>query len=119
MLHKFSDMFIDKDFVNVTQDFDNALLYNCIWHKLNGVTLKNCDLNHSKIPIQKIEDILNFTVTLNCKSFNNVELSELVFNLFLILLYKTKGNDTKRRKILELIGTEEAKKLLSTLEGIE
>jgi hypothetical protein len=76
-------------------------------------------MNGSKLLTDKIEDALGLTATLDCHSFDNVELSPLLFDLFLVLLLKTKGNETKRRKLIQVIGEDRVRQLLSQLSEIE
>ena len=119
MLRAFAEQHIDEDLTKTTADFDNALLFNCKFDNLRGRTFKNCDLNHSEFLTDKLEDLLDFTLTLNCGSFENVRLSEMVFDVLLLLIYKTKGNDSKRRKLLNVIGKEKAEALLKQLALLE
>jgi len=119
MLRAFAEQHIDEDLTKTTADFDNALLFNCKFDNLRGRTFKNCDLNHSEFLTDKLEDLLDFTLTLNCGSFENVRLSEMVFDVLLLLIYKTKGNDSKRKKILSVVGTARARELLYQLENLE
>ena len=119
MLRVFTEQHIDEDLTAIDRDFDNALLVNCKFKNLRGLTFKNCDLNYSEFLTDRIEDLLGFTLTLDCNSFQNVTLSETIFDVLLLLLFKTKGNDTKRRKLLEVIGKEKAEALLKQLELLE
>src|SRR5258706_10758061 len=105
-LHKFSEEYIDADMTVCKKEFDNALLYHCRFKDLRNVTIKNCDMNQSEILSDRIEDLVGFCATFSCKHFNNVKLSELVFDIFLMLLVQTKGNDLKRLKLLEIVGKE-------------
>lgn len=95
------------------------LFYNCIFDDLNDLVLSNCDLSNSKIITNDIRKCMNFTVTINCNSVRNVEVSELVFDLFLIMMSKTKGNDEKRQKLLDIVGKDKADKLLNIVSRLE
>jgi len=119
MLRKFSETHIDKDLTETATDFENALLFNCKFRDLRGKSFINCDLNHSEFLTDRVEDLLNFSLTLNCHSFRNVVLSETIFDLLLLLLFITKGNDSKRKKLLSVVGADRARKLLRQLEDLE
>lgn len=118
-VHKFSSITMDRDCQGVSGFHDNELFFNCVFKKLNGLTLKNCDLNRSKFITDDLRDALGFTLTLDCNSFSDVEYSELLFDLLLLMLYKSKGNDTKREQLLGVVGRERADKLLNILARLE
>jgi hypothetical protein len=119
-LHNFSQTYIDKQLKEEFVGYhENELLFNCELHSVRGLTLKNCDLNRTRLLVEDMQKALDFTVTLDCKSFNNVELSPLLFDLLLILLLKTKGNTDKRNKIITLLGKERISELLKQMEGLE
>ena len=119
MLREFSQQHINEDLTETVSDYDNALLFGCKFRKLRGRTFKNCDLNYSEFVTDNIKELLGFTLTLSCHSFKNVRLSPLVFNLLILLLLQTLGNDTKRRKLLSVIGKKTAKELLKRMEELE
>lgn len=98
---------------------ENELFFNCQFDKVNDLVLKDCDLNQSRFTTSSVKDVLGLTMTLNCHSFQNVEFSELLFDLFMILAYKSKGNDEKREKLLDVIGRGRAAALLKVLNQIE
>lgn len=110
---------IHEDCSSLTGTFEDHVFYGCHFNKLNGLALKNCDLNQSKFTTDRIEDMVNFTISLNCLSFQNVELSPLIFDLILCLLVKTKGNTEKRRRVLELIGHDRAHQVLRSMGRVE
>lgn len=83
-----------------------ALLWNCRMERLRNTTLDHCCLAHSVVAPRRIEDILGFTLTLNCFSWKDVELNEVAFDLMLFLLTTTVGNDDKREVLKRLIGAE-------------
>lgn len=119
-LRNFTASHIDEDCQRVSGMHENELFFNCKFKNVKNLTLKNCDLNKSKILTDDIRDALGFTVTLDCFSFRDVELSPLMFDLLLCLLLKTKGNTEKRNKLIDVIGKERLLQLLkemSTLEG--
>lgn len=56
---------------------------------------------------------------MNCHSVRNVEFSELLFDMFCVIVAKSKGNDAKREKLLDIVGKEKADhiyKLISRME---
>ena len=118
-LHTFAEEHIDADCARLTGLHDNGLFFNCKFNKLNGLVLKDCDLNRSKFVTDSLQDALGFTLTLGCKSFRNVEYSEKLIDLMLCLLIMTKGNDAKREKLLDVIGRDKAALLLRTLKRFE
>ncbi len=119
-LHRYSAEHIDENLESVpVGNRENELFFNCTFRDVRGATLKRCNLHHSKFLTDRIEDALGFTVTLDCNSFQDVELSPLLFDLLLCLLLKTKGNTEKRRKLLDVIGRDNAHKILSEMARIE
>lgn len=110
---------IDRDCSELSGRHVDNVFYNCTFRKLGGLTLEHCDLNRSKFATDKVEDALNFTVTLNCLSFANVEISPLLFDLILCLLLKSSGNTEKRRQLIEVIGRQRTAELLQILKGLE
>jgi hypothetical protein len=118
-LRTFSEIHIDEDCQDLTGNHENGLFFNCKFSNVRGLTLKNCDLNKSKFLTDSVKDALDFTVTLNCHSFRDVELSPLMFDLMLSLLTMTTGNDEKRKQLLDVIGQGRAAALLRVLGGME
>lgn len=118
-LHSFAFLHVDQNCEDVVGEHENELFFNCVFKHLNGLTLKGCDLNRSRFDTDNIRDALDFTLTLNCNSFTNVQYSELLFDLMLLLLTKTKGNDEKRKKLIDVVGRERADKLLRILRTLE
>jgi hypothetical protein len=110
---------IDKDCSTLSGHHKNEAFYNCTFRKLNGLTLEGCDLNLSSFVTEKLDEALGFTLTLNCHSFENVEFSPLLFDLFICLALKSKGNTEKRRKLLDVIGRDRAYELLKQLKDLE
>lgn len=115
----FSEIHIDEDCRGVKGLHDNALFFNCKFNKLNELTLKNCDLNQSSFEVESIKDALGFTVTLDCFSFNGVKLSPELFDLYLLLLCQTKGNEDKVEAVKSIIGKDKAERLLRYLRQVE
>lgn len=118
-LRNFDQTFIDSDCKTLSGLHDNELFFNCVFENLNNLTLSNCDLNQSKFLTASIRDALNFTLTLNCHSFDKVEFSELLFDLLLVLVTKTTGNDLKREQLLDVIGRDRASAINKILKTIE
>lgn len=80
---------------------------------------KNCVLTESKVTAKGIDKLLGLTVTLDCNTFGDVELSEDMFDLLLLLLCKGKGNNEKRAKLLALVGEDRAYSLLKQMAYLE
>jgi hypothetical protein len=99
---------------------ENELFWNCTFKELNGLTLKDCVLRNSRFFTEKLEDALGFTFTVgDCHTFEDVEYSEFLFDLFLVMLLKTKGNTEKRRKILDMVGHDRVRDLLQQFKTLE
>ena len=98
---------------------ENELFFDCTFNKLNGLTLKDCDLNRSKFVTKSLRDALGLTLTLDCHSFSNVEYSEELFDMMLALLTMTKGNDEKRSQLIEVIGQKKYQALNRLLKATE
>lgn len=110
---------IDQFYKDLSGEHVDELFYNCVFDRVTDVTLRNCVLNKSTFITSKIEDALRFTITLDCFSFDNVELSPLIFDLLLCLLIKGKGNTEKRRKLIDVIGRERFSEIYKALEVVE
>lgn len=96
-------------------NYENELFYNCEMDVVKGVTLKGCTLLRSRLKTKNIEDALGFTVTLDCKTFEELELSPLMFDLLCVLLIKTKGNTEKRKRLIDILGNQRLHELLSAM----
>jgi hypothetical protein len=118
-LREFSEVHIDEDCRSIRGGHENGLFFNCDFDRLSDVTLKNCVLTNSRFNASSIRDVLGFTVTLDCNSFVDVELSPEIFDLLLTLLTATKGNDAKREKLLDVIGRHKAERLRTLLKQTE
>lgn len=110
---------IDQDCSDLSGRQVDHVFFNCTFRRLDGLTLERCDLNHSKFVTDTVEDALNFTITLGCLSFRNVEFSPLLFDLMLCLLIKSSGNTEKRRQLIEVMGRQRTAELLQILKGLE
>jgi len=63
-------------------------------------------------------DVMGVTVSMDCFTFLNLELSPEVLDMFLLLLCKTSGNTQKRKDIVEkIVGRERAIKLLKQMHA--
>jgi hypothetical protein len=114
------DIHIDQDLSGIGPGLHNKeLFFNCTFNNLNGLSLIDCDLNRSAFTTDKVEDALGFTLTLGCRSFQDVTFSELLFDLMLCLLIKSKGNTEKRKQLINLMGRSKVATLLKTLERLE
>ncbi len=118
-LHNFSEEHIKEDCRELTGLHENGLFFGCSFEKLRGLSLKDCDLNRSKFLTESVRDALGFTLTLSCLSFRGVEYSPLLFDLMLSLMVMSKGNDEKRKKILEVIGADRAEAIQRVLGATE
>ncbi len=118
-LRDFKATHIDENLEGISGLHENELFHNCTFKKLRGLTLKDCVLSKSKFTTDDIRDALGFTLTLDCLSFHRVEFSELLFDLFLVLAIKSKGNDEKRKKLVDVIGKERVLELLHQMSDLE
>lgn len=118
-LRNFNKINIGKDCSDLTGFHENELFFECTFNHLKDLTLKNCVLDRSQFATASVRDALGLTVTLDCHSFNGVELSPLVFDLILSLLIMTKGNDEKVAELVKVIGTERVHALQRLLRRIE
>ncbi len=105
-LREFNQVHIDEDCRGLSGTHTNELFFNCVFDKLSGLNLVDCDLNESKFKTSSIQDALGFSMTLDCFSFKGVEYSPLLFDLLVVLMSLTHGNDEKRRKLVDVIGPE-------------
>jgi hypothetical protein len=82
--------------------------------------MNNCVLEHSKLTATEPEDILGVSLTLNCHTFKNLELTPDAFDLLLLLMCKMKGNTEKRRAIVDqVVGRERTVELLRKMRHLE
>lgn len=119
-LRDFNRTTLDADLSNGPVGFrENELFFNCTFKNVRGATFKNCDLNGSKFLTDKLEDALGLTMTFDCHSVDNVEFSPLMFDLLLVLLLKSKGNNEKRKQLIDIIGKERLYELLTAMKTLE
>jgi hypothetical protein len=118
-LRKFADVHYREDCREMDGHHENELFHECTFCKLNGLTLQDCVLDRSVFTTSSVRDALGFTLTLDCHSFSGVEYSPLLFDLLLLLLYQSKGNDDKRERLLDVIGRDRAAALLKVLKRTE
>lgn len=120
MFRAFKEKHIDEVFEQAPSPKNNVEFYDCTFKKLAGAMLSNCSLHGCKFAMTKPEDVIGLTLTLDCFSFSNLELSPEVFDFLLLLICKTKGNTAKRRAIIEdVVGHDKAVELLRTFETLE
>jgi hypothetical protein len=120
-LRNFSTSHIDEDLSaeRFTGNHENELFFNCVFKDVRDLTLKNCDMNNSKFLTERPEEALGLTITMDCHTFDNVEVSPFLFDLMLLMLLKTKGNDAKRKAIVELMGKDRVVELLRKIKELE
>lgn len=120
-LHEYDATHIHEDFTDKRLgQHENELFHDCTFKDVRGAVLKDCNLRHSKFVTDKIEDALGLTFTVGeCGTFEDVEYSPLLFDLLLVMMLKTKGNDEKRKQILEVLGKERVIELLRQLKKVE
>lgn len=93
--------------------YERVLFRECVITKCKGARLINCVLAESKFAINRIEDMQGCSLTLDCGTFSNVELSEAAFDYITLLLVRGKGNTEKRLKLIEALGgKQEVQRLL-------
>ena len=120
MLRAMREIHIDKDFPEVPPPTDGAEFYGCTFHKLRGARLTNCVLKDCKFVMTKLEDIISVSLSFDCFTFSDLELSEEVFDALLLLICKSSGNTKKRRDIIEnIVGHDRALKLLKEMKNLE
>src|SRR5208337_2604750 len=103
MLQAFREKHSGETFTEAPAPANGALFHRCTFHKLNGAVLKDCKLYGSRFVMTKPEDIIGLTATMDCDTFNNLELSPEVFEYMLLLLCRTSGNTEKRLAIIEKV----------------
>lgn len=119
-LRDFTEIHIDEDRSQLhSLQSENALFHNCVFKDLRGVTLKNCVLDRSKFTTESVREALGFTLTLDCHSFNDVEFSPLLFDLWLFLLTTSSGNDEKREQLVNLLGKGQVDAFKRLLRSVE
>jgi hypothetical protein len=117
---QYSETHIGEDCSHLRGRFFNALFYDCTFSRCDGLELSNCVLEHSKLTATEPQDILGVSLTLNCHSFSNLELSPEAFDLLMLVICKSKGNHEKRRAIIEhVVGKERAIELLRKMRTLE
>ncbi len=120
MFRAYKEIHNREVFEEVPPPKNNVEFYNCTFKNLANATLTNCSLSGCKFDMTKPEEIIGLSVTMDCFSFSNLELSPEVFDLLLLLICKTKGNNEKRLAIIEtIVGHDRAIELLRELEHLE
>jgi hypothetical protein len=117
---QYSETHIDEDCSHLRGRFVNALFFGCTFSRCDGLDLNNCVLEHSKLTATEPQDILGVSLTLNCHTFKNLELTPDAFDLLMLLVCKMKGNTDKRKAILEhVVGRDRAGELLRKMRTLE
>ncbi len=120
MFNAFREKHSSEDITEVPAPKEGALFHRCTFHKLNGAVLKDCKLYGSKFVMTKPQDIIGVTLTMDCDTFTNVELSPEVLDYLLLLICRTSGNNTKRLAIIEkVVGHDRSVQLLKETEYLE
>src|SRR6266705_4631762 len=99
--------------------FLRALFFGCVFKRLRGTVFEHCSLQQSSIEPEKLEDLLGFTITLDCFSWRYVTLNSLAFDAMLFLLSITNGNDSKRAVLKRLISENNRAHLEKNFEELE
>lgn len=116
----YSEEFYNKDCRLLKGRYVNTLFYNCLFDDLRGLELIDCVLDGSRFITDTPQKMLGFSVTLNCHSFQNVELSPQVMNTLLLVLCKSKGNENARRTIInDVVGKATSAQILRKLSTLE
>jgi hypothetical protein len=120
-MRQYSAIHIDEDLsAGLHGMHENALFYNCTFKNIRDLTLKDCVLTKSRFLTDKLEDAIGFTITLgDCHSFSDVEYSDFLFDLFLVMAIKSNSNTGRRKKLLELVGHDTVRELLREYAAIE
>lgn len=119
-LHDYKASHIDEDFSNRRLGWhENELFYNCTFKDVRGAVLKDCNLRHSRFVTDKPEEAIGLTFTMECGTFEDVELSPTLFDMAILMLLKSKGNHEKRQKLLEVLGRDRVIELLRQLKQVE
>ena len=119
-LREWKESYINEDCRTITGMHENALFWGCTFEKLNNVVLKDVVLRNSKFITTKVQDALGFTLTVgDCGSFRDVQYSEELFDMLLVMMIMTKGNTTKRRKLMDVVGSNRVGQILKELATVE
>lgn len=103
---RYASVHVNEDCRELSGTHKDEKFFNCVFDKLNGLSLIGCDLNQSKFKTASIKDALGFSVTLDCHTFKGAELSPLLMQLLLVLLTLTQGNDRTRKQLVEVVGKD-------------
>ena len=85
------------------QRIQNALFRDCTITGLRKALLLDCEFPGCKVAIDNPLDFLDLTLTLNCWAFDDVALSETVFDALVYLISLGSGNDRKRQALRDLV----------------
>lgn len=76
---------------------------DCRIVSLQSALLEHCQLDTCRLDITDLRLLLDSTVTLNCFTFDGLEMTPESFDAFLYLFTITRGNDKKRAAVRDLI----------------
>lgn len=99
----FDETFVGQDLDLTNVRLRNALVRECSIKSIRGSWLIDCNFAESSLDIDDIRNFLDATVTLNCFTFKDLKMSDLSFEATLYLLSMTKGNDSNRAKLRDMI----------------
>lgn len=120
LLPKFTESHIEEDVSELSGFHERALFYNCKFRNLRGLTLKDCVLSKSSFTTEKLEEAMGFCFTVgDCGTFRDVEYSEYLFDLMLIMMIQTAGNTEKRKKLIDIVGRDKVYKTLQQFKRLD
>ena len=98
----------DANYYRETLDLSSArqvraLIRECDIIGLRGAQLINCTMTGSRVLVNDVRGLLGVTLTMDCLTFEDVEVPEILLDLLLYLLTRTRGNESKRGSIRALI----------------
>lgn len=114
-----TEQHVDESPIVQGKRFLRAMFFGCKFTRLRGTTMEHCSLQGSTIEPSKLEDLLGFTITLDCFSWKYLTLNSLAFDAMLFLLSITKGNDEKRAILKRMISPENKDHLEDSFERLE
>lgn len=110
----------DQHIPELSGRHENEHFRNCTVCSLKNAVLERCTFHGTHFKVDSLKEALGLTLTLDCQTFSNLELSETLFDALLLLLCKTKGNTMKRRALIEqVIGRKRAAELLAEMAVLE
>lgn len=89
-----------------TRRFVRENFFECTITCMRNTVFEHCSLAFTKLEPKRISDLLGLTMTLDCFTFQDLEMNELAFEILLYLISTSKGNDEKREAIRSLISAK-------------